>query len=210
MTKFHTDAAGYWMKCSASVREGQGVTNCPIEVEGVEVRHTLGLAGIAAAGGGTMRRWVDEGTYRETKIIPNGDGTFTTDTGKTKRVYTTEGKLIPHRQRVQAEKDEARQREAREIAAAYELPSYVAVTDSLGPLFEQLTQLDQASTSASREALKPTIEDVARRLAALKADEDAWRVREEAGSWITSLVLTIKEVGYDNGYTRKIMNLTNL
>jgi hypothetical protein len=110
MTKFHK-SDGVWTRCKAVVRPGQGVEGCPLELEGVELKHTVGLQGIAAAGGGTMRRWIAEDTYRETKIMPLGDGTFMTSTGKTERVYTMEGKIIPLKDRVRELRREQRARE---------------------------------------------------------------------------------------------------
>lgn len=101
-TKFHIAADGSWTRCHATVRTGAGVTGCPLELEGVTTTHTVGLAGIAEAGGGTMRRWVAEDTYRETKIMALGDGTFMTSTGKLERVYTMDGKILPLKDRLLA------------------------------------------------------------------------------------------------------------
>ncbi|MEQ6896267.1 hypothetical protein [Microbacterium sp. KR10-403] len=105
--KFHKTGDGFWQRCQATVRVGQGVTDCPIELEGVPLRHTIGFHGVAEAGGGVIRRAVEDG-YRETKIIPNGDDTFTADTGKLKRVYGMDGKLLKLKDRKELEKRIAR------------------------------------------------------------------------------------------------------
>ena len=65
MTKLHKAEGGVFTRCRATVMQGHGVTDCPLEVDGVEVRHVVGLKGIAEAGGGIMRKPLGTG-----KLVP--------------------------------------------------------------------------------------------------------------------------------------------
>ena len=104
MTSYHQTDKGVWTRCRAVKRKGAGVSLCPLEAIGVRSEHRNGMEGIAASGGGVLRRWIAEDTYRETKITPNGDGTFEAATGKRKRVFRMDGTLIGLKERVKAAK----------------------------------------------------------------------------------------------------------
>jgi hypothetical protein len=141
MSKFHKNNEGFWTVCKAKVRTGQGVTGCPIELEGVEVLHTIGLHGIAAAGGGTMRKWIGEDTYRDTEISSEDpDGTFTSSTDKTTRTYTMKGKIVPLADRL---------REMRHALKARELPTLTA--SEQWQVDEQYAQLQDDVTNGLRD-----------------------------------------------------------
>ncbi len=62
------------------------------------------MEGIAASGGGVLRRWVAEDTYRETKITPLGNGTFEASTGKRRRIFKMDGTLVGLKERLKAAK----------------------------------------------------------------------------------------------------------
>lgn len=104
MVSYHKTGNGSWMRCRAVKRRGQGVSFCPIEANGVQILHENGLEGIASAGGGVLRRWIADDTYRETRITPNGDGTFTAATGKRKSIFKMDGTLLSLRERVKRER----------------------------------------------------------------------------------------------------------
>jgi hypothetical protein len=101
-TKYHQSADDFWTRCHATVRRGAGVSGCPLELDGVTTTHPVGFEVIALAGGGAIRRWIADDTYRVTKIVVNGDGTFSAIAGKLTRVYTMAGKLVPLEERLQA------------------------------------------------------------------------------------------------------------
>lgn len=105
MTKYHKAASGHFQRCKATVRKGQNVSGCPLEVDGVTITHTVGLEGIAATGGGTIRKWIAEDTYRDTKVMQLDEHSFMTSTGKLERVYSMSGKLMPLRERLRALKN---------------------------------------------------------------------------------------------------------
>jgi len=106
MTKFHQAADGSWTRCRAVVQKGQGVTMCPLELDGVVVSHTVGFQGVAAAGGGVVRKALTDGSYRLTTITNNADGkTFTARTGKRKRLFRLDGTLIRFGDRGLVEKE---------------------------------------------------------------------------------------------------------
>lgn len=104
MVSYHKTGDGSWTRCRATKRRGAGVSLCPLEVIGVRSEHRNGLEGIAASGGGVLRRWVAEDTYRETRITPSGDGTFEAATGKRKRIFRMDGTLVSLKERVKSEK----------------------------------------------------------------------------------------------------------
>ena len=104
MTSYHKTDNGVWTRCRAVKRKGAGVSLCPLEATGVRSEHRNGMGGIAASGGGLLRRWVAEDTYRETKITPHSDGTFEASTGKRKRVFRMDGTLVGLKERVRASK----------------------------------------------------------------------------------------------------------
>jgi hypothetical protein len=111
MTKLHKTAEGYWTRCIATVRKGAGVTDCPLELEGVKVTHTIGFQGVAENGGGVVRTPLNEGRYRWTTIVDLKNGTFRAATPSLARIYSsTSGKLLNR-----ADRD----REQRERKAAY-------------------------------------------------------------------------------------------
>ena len=95
-TKYHRAPDGSWMRCRATVRRGQGVTLCPLELDGVETVHTVGFEGIAALGGGVVKRWDGENKYRLTRISVVDDKTYVAATKKLERYYSMNGKLIPY------------------------------------------------------------------------------------------------------------------
>jgi len=99
MTSFHK-SGGVFTRCRAKTRRGFGVELCPV---GDEAIHYKGLEGIAAAGGGILRRWVAEDTYRETEIYVNDDGTFTAETNGRKSVFTMAGERVKFRARPKPE-----------------------------------------------------------------------------------------------------------
>lgn len=99
MTKLHKAHGGVFTRCRATVRQGQGVKDCPLEVEGVEVSHVVGLKGIAEAGGGIMRKPLGNGKYRDTYIMALPDGGYMTSTGHQERIYDRTGKLVPEIER---------------------------------------------------------------------------------------------------------------
>lgn len=106
MVSYHKTGDGSWTRCRATKRRGAGVSLCPLEAIGVRSEHRNGLEGIAASGGGVLRRWVAEDTYRETRITPKADGTFEAATGKRKRIFKMDGTLVSLKERVKSRKIE--------------------------------------------------------------------------------------------------------
>lgn len=109
MTKLHKADGGVFTRCRATVRQGQGAKDCPLEVEGAEVSHVVGLSGIAEAGGGIMRKPLGNGEYRDTYVMALPDGGYMTSTGHQERIYDRTGKLIP-----EVERRRQRRRDQRE------------------------------------------------------------------------------------------------
>ncbi|MCM3615739.1 hypothetical protein M3672_15005 [Microbacterium enclense] len=98
--KVHTTADGSLMRCRATKRKGQGVSDCPLEQDGSKVRHYDSLLAIAKDGGGTIKKPIGNGEHRFTEIsglLPGGG--FLSDTGKLKRTYDDRGKLVPFKNR---------------------------------------------------------------------------------------------------------------
>ena len=109
MTKLHKADGGVFTRCRATVRQGQGVKDCPLEIEGAEVSHVVGLSGIAEAGGGIMRKPLGNGEYRDTYVMALPNGGYMTSTGHQERIYDRTGKLIP-----EVERRRQRRRDQRE------------------------------------------------------------------------------------------------
>ncbi|WP_146185199.1 hypothetical protein [Microbacterium sp. HMWF026] len=98
--KVHTTADGTLARCRATKRKGQGVSDCPLEQDGSEVRHYDSLLAIAKDGGGTIKKPIGNGEHRLTKIsglLPGGG--FYASTGKLKRSYDGGGVLVPFKSR---------------------------------------------------------------------------------------------------------------
>lgn len=98
--KVHTTADGSLMRCRATKRKGQGVSDCPLEQDGSKVRHYDSLLAIARDGGGTIRKPIGNGEHRLTQIsdlLPGGG--FYASTGKLKRSYDGGGTLVPFKNR---------------------------------------------------------------------------------------------------------------
>lgn len=117
MTKLHKADGGVFTRCRATVRQGQGVKDCPLEVEGVEVSHVVGLKGIAEAGGGIMRKPLGNGKYRDTYIVALPDGGYMTSTGHQERIYDRTGKLVPEIERRRQRRREQREGKLPELNA---------------------------------------------------------------------------------------------
>lgn len=117
MTKLHKADGGVFTRCRATVRQGQGVKDCPLEVEGVEVSHVVGLKGIAEAGGGIMRKPLGNGKYRDTHIMALPDGGYMTSTGHQERIYDRTGKLVPEIERRRQRRREQREGQLPELNA---------------------------------------------------------------------------------------------
>lgn len=100
MVKYHK-SDGYWTRCRATVRRGQGVTDCPLEIDGAEAQHVLGLGGVARAGGGKLRRWIGEDRYRITNVTVADEETGEYSVaGRITTVYSKNDKVIPLRDRL--------------------------------------------------------------------------------------------------------------
>lgn len=117
MTKLHRADGGVFTRCRATVRQGQGVKDCPLEIDGVEVRHVVGLNGIAEAGGGIMRKPLGDGKYRDTYVMGLPDGGYMTSTGHQERVYDRSGKLVPEIERRRQRRREQRAGQLPELNA---------------------------------------------------------------------------------------------
>ncbi|WP_243224571.1 hypothetical protein [Microbacterium sp. CIAB417] len=103
MVSYHKTGSGDWTRCRARVRQGQGVTLCPIG----DAQHRNGLEGIAEAGGGVLKRWIADDTYRETKIVPDkSKGTFMAITGRRTSVFRMDGRRVTLKERVKGERSE--------------------------------------------------------------------------------------------------------
>lgn len=117
MTKLHKAEGGVFTRCRATVMQGHGVTDCPLEVDGVEVRHVVGLKGIAEAGGGIMRKPLGNGRYRDTYVMGLPDGGYMTSTGQQERIYDRTGKLVPELERRRQRRREQREGQLPELNA---------------------------------------------------------------------------------------------
>jgi len=98
--KVHRTTDGSFMRCRATKRKGQGVSDCPLEQDGSKIRHYDSLLAIAKDGGGTIKKPIGNGEHRLTQIshLLAGGG-FYASTGKLKRSYDGGGKLVPFKNR---------------------------------------------------------------------------------------------------------------
>lgn len=107
MVKYH-ESDGYYQRCRATVMAGHGVTGCPLELEGVEVKHYIGAGGVARAGGGKIRRADGEGGYRVTSVSPADEQTGEYSvSGRITTVYGKNDKVIPLKDRERRARAEA-------------------------------------------------------------------------------------------------------
>lgn len=107
MVKYH-ESDGYYTRCRATMMAGHGVTGCPLELEGVEVKHYIGAGGVARAGGGKIRRADGAGGYRITSVSPADEETGEYSvSGRITTVYGKNDKVIPLKDRERRARAEA-------------------------------------------------------------------------------------------------------